>query len=357
MRALILATVLTLIVVPNPAAAAETPDDGAAQAVDELGQSLRHDVDRLAKKIDDLLWYERVGAVASVDKVRIFGPPKWKESEPEGIGAGNPLKFYCYVFTPKDQSLPEKLPLLILPHGGVHADFTTYYAHIVRELIAQGYVVVAPDYRGSTGYGKAHYESIDYGGREVGDCLAARDWAVANHPRVDGDRVGILGWSHGGLIALMSLFDHPDRYECAFAGVPVSDLVMRMGVWGPEYQAYYDAEYHIGQTPQQNLEEYKRRSPVWHVEKLEKPLRIHTNPHDEDVTYIEVEHLIQALKAAEKDFEYEVYDVPGGHSFDRLDTPEAWEARAAVYGFLGRYLRPPNPDIELGISAAGLAAP
>ncbi len=349
--------IVVLIVLAPIAMAADAPSSEVNEALEGRHDALRHQVDALSKSIDDLLWHHRVGDVAVVDKVRIYGPSRWKEANPDAIGAGNPVKFYSYVFTPKNFGDTSNLPLLILPHGGVHSDFTTYYAHIVRELMAQGYIVVAPEYRGSTGYGKSFYEMIDYGGREVGDCVAARDWAVENHPRVDPDRVGILGWSHGGLIALMSLFDHPQSFACAFAGVPVSDLVMRMGVWGPEYQAYYDADYHIGQTPEENLEEYKRRSPVWNVHKLSKPLRIHTNPHDEDVTFIEVEHLIQALKAEDKEFEYQIYDVPGGHSFDRLDTPEAWEARKAIYRFLAQHLKPPQPKVPLGISATGRAAP
>jgi len=332
----------------------------AADVSDPLAGRLEaqdHMLDVLAKKIDDVLWYERVGDLAVIDKVRIYGPPPWKEDNPAAIGAGNPLKFYTYVFTPRERFGRKKLPLVILPHGGVHGDFTTYYAHIVRELLSQGYIVVAPEYRGSTGYGGWFYRSIDYGGREVEDCLAARDWAVKNHPVVDADHVGILGWSHGGLIALMSAFNHPKSYRCAFAGVPVSDLVQRMGYMTQDYRDLYEAEYFIGQSANENLEEYKRRSPVWHVDKLTIPLRIHTNIHDEDVNYIEVEHLIQALKAAEKDFEYEVSDVPGGHSFDRLDTPEAWQYRAMIYTFLARHLDPPQPKIELGIHSEGLAAP
>jgi len=344
------------MVASAPAWAEDEDVPGRLSRLEAAHEELGHRLDRLAKSVDDLLWFQRVGDLAVVEKVRIYGPPRANEPEPTAIGAGNPVKFYCYLFTPRGID-GGKLPLLVLPHGGVHSDFTTYYAHIVRELVAQGYVVVAPEYRGSTGYGQSFYELIDYGGREVGDCLAARDWAVANHPRVDRSRVGILGWSHGGLIALMSLFDHPDAYACAFAGVPVSDLVMRMGYLGPEYQAHYDVDYHIGQTPEQNLEEYKRRSPVWNVDKLERPLRIHGNPHDEDVNYIEVEHLIQALKAAGKEFEYEIYDVPGGHSFDRLDTPEAWEARQEIYAFLARYLKPPKPKIHTGLTPEGRAAP
>ena len=300
----------------------------SVQGLERAIDNQDHRFDELAKLVDDVLWTQRVGDVAVVDKVRIVGPPLANEKSDTAIGAGNAVKFYSYTFTPRADFGGGKLPLLVLPHGGVHGDFTTYYAHIVRELIAQGYIVVAPEYRGSTGYGRSHYRKIDYGGREVGDCLAARDWAVANHPRVDKNRVGMLGWSHGGLITLMSLFDHPDSYACGFAGVPVSDLVLRMGYLRQSYRDLYEADYHVGKSVNEDLAEYKRRSPVWNAHKLSKPLRIHTNPRDEDVNYIEVEHLIQALKAEGKDFEYEVYETPGGHSHDRLDIPEAWIQRS-----------------------------
>ena len=353
---------LALVVVTSMLTASVSDADEPAtqeviQAVDKAAEQTGHVLDVLAKQIDDVLWYERVGDIAVVEKARIYGPPRWKEENPTGIGAGNHLKFYTYLFTPKGFQDTAKLPLLVLPHGGVHADFTTYYAHIVRELVAQGYIVVAPEYRGSTGYGQGMYEDIDYGGLEVDDALAARDWAVENHPRVDSNRVGILGWSHGGLITLFSLFRSPDAYACGFAGVPVSDLVQRMGYHSQGYRDLYEAEYFIGKSAQGDLEEYKRRSPVWSVDALSKPLRIHTNIHDEDVNYIEVEHLIQALTAADKEFEYEVSDVPGGHSFDRLDTPEAWSYRRRIYAFLARYLKPPKPDITLGITKEGRAAP
>jgi dipeptidyl aminopeptidase/acylaminoacyl peptidase len=352
---LVLALALSI---PGATATASDPAvEPAVTAVEQAAESAGHQLDVLAKLVDDVLWYQRVGDVAVVEKARIYGPPRWKEENPTGIGAGNHLKFYTYLFTPRGFDGAGKLPLLVLPHGGVHADFTTYYGHIVRELVAQGYIVVAPEYRGSTGYGRGMYEDIDYGGLEVDDALAARDWAVANHPRADPKRVGILGWSHGGLITLFSLFRFPDAYACGFAGVPVSDLVQRMGYHAQGYRDLYEAEYFIGASAQENLEEYKRRSPVWSVDSLTKPLRIHTNIHDEDVNYIEVEHLVQALTAADKDFEYEVSEVPGGHSFDRLDTPEAWGYRRKIYAFLARYLKPPNPDIRLGLTADGRAAP
>ena len=218
------------------------------------------------------------------------------------------------------------------------------YAHIIRELVAQQYIVVAPEYRGSTGYGGGYYRAIDYGGLEVEDVKACRDYMVESYDIVDPNRVGIMGWSHGGLITLMNLYHHGDEYKVGYAGVPVSDLIARMGYKTQRYRELYSVDYHIGETAYQNTEEYKKRSPAWLADKLETPLLIHTNTNDSDVNVLEVEHLIKSLKAADKEFEYEIYeDVAGGHAFDRMDTNTAREIRLKVYKFLGQYLNPPKP--------------
>jgi dipeptidyl aminopeptidase/acylaminoacyl peptidase len=309
-----------------------------------MNEELEHRLDILEKKIDDVLWFERLKDYAFIDKVFLTGPPKWKEKNPTAQGAGNPVKFWSYVFIPKGIDYNKKYPLIVLPHGGVHANFTTYHTHIVKEMLAQGYIVVAPEYRGSTGYGKSFYESIDYGGLEIEDCDAARKFMIENYEFVDKDRVGIVGWSHGGLIALMAVFDHPDDYKVCFAGVPVSDLIARMGYKDDSYRELFSVDYHIGKTADQDVQEYKRRSPVWNVQKLKTPLLIHTNTNDEDVNVLEVESLIRALKAEGKKFDYEIFkDLPGGHSFDRMDTKIAKEIRLKIYKFLEKYLNPPKP--------------
>lgn len=330
----------------SSALAQENPADLTRTIADvqRQQQALEHRLDQLAKAIDDVAWFQRLGDVASVDKWRITGPPDANPANPKAPGASNPIKFYTYTFVPRERMPGETMPMVVLPHGGVHADFTTYYAHIVRELVSQGYMVVAPEYRGSTGYGRTFWELIDYGGREVDDVHAATTWAVEMFAGIDPKRVGLVGWSHGGLIALMASFANPGDYACAFAGVPVSNLVMRLGYHDTGYRELFSAGYHVGTTVRQDIEEYKRRSPVYHADKLSVPLLIHTTTDDEDVNYIEVEHLIQALKAAGKKFEYRVWPAgTGGHSHDRLDTPEARPARREIYAFLARYLKPPRP--------------
>ncbi len=301
--------------------------------------------DTLLKAVDDLAWLMKLGDIAVVDKVEYTGPARAKVSNPAAPGATNPLIIQAYTFIPKNLDRSKKQPLMVLIHGGVHANFTSASAHIVRELVEQGYSVISTDYRGSTGYGRDFYEAIDYGGREVDDVYAGRDWMLEAYPFLDAARVGIMGWSHGGLITLMNIFQHPKSFAVAYAGVPVSDLVARLGYQTEAYRALYSAPYHIGKTVREDIAEYRRRSPVNHVAKLETPLLIHTNTNDEDVNVLEVEHLIEALKAAGKKFEYKIYqDAPGGHAFNRLDTKLARESRAEVYRFLAQYLRPDRPQ-------------
>jgi dipeptidyl aminopeptidase/acylaminoacyl peptidase len=315
--------------------------DKRIEALENKLDAQRYTFDQILKGIDDVLWFDRVGDVADIDKIFYASVPNPKGKETYGIAnERHPLKIWSYVFVPKKLDRNKKAPLLILPHGGVHADFTTYYTHIIRDLIDQGYVVMAPEYRGSTGYGRDYEESIDYGGLEVDDVIAGRDWAVESLPFVDGGRVGILGWSHGGLIALMAVFDYPDKFKVCYAGVPVSDLVARMGYSTDDYREEFAAPYHIGKTVNEAVDEYRKRSPAWNAEKLQTPLLIHTTTNDRDVNVIEVEQLIAQLKATNKKFEYKIYkDFPGGHTLNRSDTPLARESRREVYTFLGRYLK------------------
>lgn len=318
----------------------------AINGVQRSFDALDHRLDVLEKNIDDLLWFDRVGDIAFVDKIYITGPPPAKESNPTGQGAGNPLKFWSYVFIPRDVNPSAKYPLLVFPHGGVHANFTTYYTHIIREMVSQGYIVVAAEYRGSTGYGAGMYRRIDYGGLEVEDVDASRKYMIGNYEIVDRDRVGVVGWSHGGLIGLFCIFDHPEAYKACFAGVPVSDVIARMGYKDDSYRDLFSASYHIGKSADQDVAEYRRRSPAWQVDRYrDTPLLIHTNTNDEDVNVLEVEHLIKSLKAAGKqNFRYKIFEnMPGGHSFDRMDYREARKIRFDIYNFLNAELKPPKP--------------
>jgi dipeptidyl aminopeptidase/acylaminoacyl peptidase len=302
----------------------------------EVRSGLERSLEAQAKALDDLHWYQLVGDVAEIRKVRIASSQPIRLENPTAQGAGNPLILPVYTFVPKGLSDNVRRPLVVFVHGGVHGNFDTKNAAIVRELIDRSYIVVAPEYRGSTGYGETFYDQIDYGGAEIDDTHDARNWAVEELSQVDPRRVAIIGWSHGGYHALMNIFRWPNDYQAAYAGVPVSDLVQRMGYKSDSYRKTFAG--FIGKEAKDNPQAYLERSPFYHAAKLQTPLLIHSTNNDEDVNVMEVQHLIDALKAAGKSFEAKIYDkAPGGHAFNRIDTRLARESRAEIYQFLARH--------------------
>jgi dipeptidyl aminopeptidase/acylaminoacyl peptidase len=339
--------VVGVLVVPGITRSQQRKPEAPANADEErasLGQSLNFTEQLLARKIDEQMLFQALADLARVDKVRYTGPPPRVVKNPTAPGAKNPVVIPAYTFLPKKYLTGQKLPLMVFAHGGVHGNINANDINVLRELLRQGYAVIAPDYRGSTGYGREFWELIDYGGLEVEDVFAGRQFMLESHDNLDPDRVGIMGWSHGGLITLMNLFAHPKEFKAGYAGVPVSDLVARLGYHDQGYRDLFSAPYHIGKTVRDDVDEYRRRSPAWNAEKLQTPLLVHTTTNDEDVHVLEVENLIKALKAAGKTFEHKVYkDAPGGHRFNRLDTKFAKESRAEAYRFLAKYLNPPDP--------------
>lgn len=342
LRIMVSALALVLLVA-GTTRAQPRPSPNPDEERTNLGQSLSHTEQLLARKIDEQMLFQALAEIAQCEKVRYTGPPPRVAKNPTAPGAKNPVIIPAYTFVPKKQVSGQKIPLIVFAHGGVHGNVGASYVNVFRELLQQGYAIIAPDYRGSSGYGRAFWELIDYGGLEIEDVFAGRQFMLENHDVIDPDRVGIMGWSHGGLITLMNLFQHPKEFKVGYAGVPVSDLVARLGYHDQGYRDLFSAPYHIGKTVREDVDEYRRRSPVWHAEKLQTPLLIHTTTNDEDVHVLEVESLIKALKAAGKTFESKVYqDAPGGHAFNRLDTKFAKESRAEVYRFLAKHLNPPN---------------
>ena len=261
----------------------------------------------------------------------------------------------AYLFAPLEMRGARGHAALVWVHGGVHSDWGTAMFPFVREAVQRGYVVIAPDYRGSTGHGAAHHDAIDYGGKEVDDVISAVDF-LKTLPYVDMDRLGIMGWSHGGFITAHSLFrdDHP--FKAGAAIVPVTNLVFRLSYKGPSYQRDYAAEEGIGGLPFEKRAEYIKRSPVFHAANLKVPMLVHVATNDEDVNFVEDQQMVYTLRALKPDLaETKIYVNPApwgtsvGHAFsrrvdpvtlERVDSPAQIDSWNRTWTFFEWNLRP-----------------
>ena len=261
----------------------------------------------------------------------------------------------AYLFQPLEKRGPKGHAALISVHGGVHGDWGTSMWPFVKEAVDRGYVVICPDYRGSTGYGRDHYMKIDYGGYEVDDVMSAVGF-LKTLPHVDQDRLGMMGWSHGGYITLLSVLRDVAPVKAAAAIVPVTNLIFRLSYKGPSYQDDFATQERIRGLPFEKREEYIKRSPLYHVDKLKIPLLVHVATNDEDVNYVEDQQMVDALRSRKPDLaETKTYVDPApwgasvGHAFsrrvdaktlERVDSPEQIDSWNRTWVFFEWNLRP-----------------
>jgi len=290
----------------------------------------------------------------SVFRARAAGAYEFRKITYKSSADG--LEIPAYLFLPLQQRGPRGHAAMLWVHGGVHGDWTASLLPFVKEAVARGYVILAPDYRGSTGYGAAFFNAIDYGGKEIDDVVSGFDYLVREVPQVDSARVGIMGWSHGGFITAHSLFRDRHPFKAGAAMVPVTNLLHRLSRKGPGYQRSFATQAGIRGLPFEKTDEYLRRSPLYHVDKLRVPMLVHVATNDEDVNFDEDVQMVYALRSQKPDLaETKVYvNPPGwggsvGHAFNRRvdprtlerdDTPEQIDSWNRVWTFFDWTLRP-----------------
>lgn len=262
----------------------------------------------------------------------------------------------AYVFQPLEKRGPKGHPAMVWVHGGVHGNWGATMWPFVREAVERGYVIICPEYRGSTGYGEEHHRAIDYGGYEVDDVITAYDWLVENLPHVDPDRVGIMGWSHGGYITVMAVTRENHPFQAGAAIVPVTNLIFRLSFKGPGYQRSFSTQQRIQGLPFEKRDEYIARSPYYQVDNLKTPLLVHVATNDEDVDFEEDGMLVYKLRDMHPDItETRIYIDPEpwgrsvGHAFsrrvdpetlERVDSPSQIDSWNRTWAFFDWYLRP-----------------
>ena len=265
------------------------------------------------------------------------------------------LDIPAYLFQPLQKRGPKGHAALVWVHGGVHGNWDIRMWPFVREAVERGYVVICPEYRGSTGYGEKHHNEIDYGGYEVDDVMSAVGY-LKTLPHVDEERLGIMGWSHGGYITLFSVFRDTTPFKAAAAIVPVTNLVFRLSYKGPGYQRGFSTQKRIQGLPFEKPDLYIERSPLYHVDKLQVPLLVHVATNDTDVNFVEDQQMVDALRSRKADLaETKIYVDPppgyagGGHTFsrrvdektlERQDTPEQRDSWNRTWTFFEWHLRP-----------------
>ena len=230
------------------------------------------------------------------------------------------------VSKPADFQAGKKYPTVLYIHGGPNGQDDHSFDFDREYFVAQGYVVLAVNYRGSSGRGSAFQKAIfaDWGNKEVVDLLAAVDWAVAQG-FADPERLGIGGWSYGGILTNYTIATDP-RFKAAVSGASSS---LQLSMYGlDQYIVQY--EHELG-PPWKTPELWTKVSyPFYHVERIKTPTLFMCGQIDFNVPIAGVEQMYQALKSTGVDTQLVIYPdqhhglrVPS-YNRDRIERYVTW---------------------------------
>ncbi|MHB8736364.1 MAG: S9 family peptidase [Terriglobales bacterium] len=239
----------------------------------------------------------------------------------------------AFVYLPHNLERDGTHPAVVHIHGGPQAQTVNSFQRIVQVLVNRGYVVIAPNYRGSTGYGKAFQDAnrFDMGGGDLADVIAAADW-LAGSGYVDAHRMAVMGGSYGGYLTMMALTKAPRRWAAGVAIVPFVNWFTEL-----EHEDPLLREYDLATMgdPVVNAALYRDRSPIFFVDQVEAPVLLLAGAQDPRCPPDEARQVATAIQQRGGIAELKIFENEG-HGFARIENQIA--AYQQVAEFLERHL-------------------
>jgi dipeptidyl aminopeptidase/acylaminoacyl peptidase len=258
---------------------------------------------------------------AFMAKIKVVTPEYVKFKSKDGTTVAG------YLYKPLDYVAGKKYPTLLIPHGGPVGAYYGEFNHFWQLLAANGYVVLEPNPRGSSGYGQDFCKAIfaDWGNKDYQDDMAMVDYAIARG-LADPDKMGVGGWSYGG-ISTDFIIAQTTRFKAAISGASSAFFAALYG--HDQYILDYDVE--LGH-PWENRAVWDKISPFYRVANITTPTLFMGGEIDWNVPIVGTEQMYEAMKSLGRETELVVY--PGEyHSFktpshikDRLERNLSWYA-------------------------------
>ena len=227
------------------------------------------------------------------------------------------LKIHALLYVPNGLKKNRKNPAIVWPHGGPEWQEMHNFSKYLQVITNAGYIVIAPNFRGSFGYGKKFQKMIykDWGGAEFRDVLGSVDY-LKKSGYVDNKRIGIVGGSFGGFMTLTCITKAPGIWKCAVDIFGPSNLFTFLNSIPEHWKKGTDR---LVGDPVKDKALLKERSPINFVEKIKCPLLVIQGRHDIRVVEAESAQIVKKLKSMNKPVEYILLEDEG-HGFSKVSN-------------------------------------
>jgi dipeptidyl aminopeptidase/acylaminoacyl peptidase len=244
-------------------------------------------------------------------------------------------KIPAFLYTPHGEQ-SRRLPVVVYVHGGPESQFRPTFNPVIQYLVAHGYGVLAPNVRGSTGYGY-EYQSLDdvrLRMDSVKDLQYAARW-LAESGTADARRIAVMGGSYGGFMTLSALTTYPDLWAAGVDIVGIANFVTFLENTGPWRRKLREPEYGSLEQDREFLEQI---SPINSIDRITAPLFVVHGANDPRVPLGEAEQIVAAVRSRGLPVEYLVFADEGHGLVKRANRLVAYPAIAR---FLDQHLLRP----------------
>jgi len=221
------------------------------------------------------------------------------------------------LYKPHQATATQKAPALVWVHGGPGGQTRKGYSAQIQYLVNHGYVVLGINNRGSSGYGKTFFTADDqkHGREPLWDCVEAKKY-LSSLPYVDSKRIGIIGGSYGGYMVLAALAYQPEVFDAGVDIFGVSNWLRTLQNTPPWWESFKQALFKEMGDPVKDEAMLREISPVFHAEKITRPLLVLQGANDPRVLKAESDDIVAAVKKKGVPVEYVVFDDEG-HGFTK----------------------------------------
>jgi dipeptidyl aminopeptidase/acylaminoacyl peptidase len=248
----------------------------------------------------------------------------------------------AFVYVPYNMVRNGQNAAIVYVHGGPASQSVNSFNRFIQHMVNQGYMVIAPNYRGSTGYGKEFQQAnlFDMGGGDLQDVLAAADF-IKQTGYLDPKKVVLMGGSYGGYLTMMGVTKAPDVWA---AGVPIVPFVNWFTEIQNEDPVLQQSDIATMGDPEKNKALFQDRSPIFFVDQIKAPLFLLAGGNDPRCPEEESQQVIDAIKKRGGVVEFKVY-ANEGHGFARVENQI--DAYQRVSGFVKAHVPPADCSCSL----------
>ena len=240
-------------------------------------------------------------------------------------------------YKPHQATVENKMPALVWVHGGPGGQSRQNFNSLLQYLVNHGYAVLAVNNRGSSGYGKTFYkmDDLNHGDKNLKDCVEGKNW-LAEQPEIDGDKIGIIGGSYGGYMTMAALTYTPEEFDVGVNIFGVTNWIRTLRSIPPWWESFKEALYlELGDPNSADSVRLKEISPLFHTDKVTKPLIVLQGAKDPRVLQVESDEIVAGVKKNGVPVEYVLFEDEG-HGFVKKENQI--EAYSKILEFLDVHL-------------------